>query len=102
MLSEETLLKYIDGVKYQNEIENEFTTVLSKFDSDNYNVAFVSYKLSHAFDAILIETIGKDKFDWLMWWMFDSEFGTKHYMVTIEDKEDNVSNFSDFYELILK
>ena len=84
MIKKETLKKYIDGLNHQNECDNKFHDVLEFIHADNYNISLVSEKYSMAMEALVEEFIGKNAFDWLQWWLWETNAGIHGIELTVE------------------
>ena len=75
MIKKEILKNYIDGLNHQNECDNKFHDVLKFIHPDNYNISLVSEKYSMAMEALVEEFIGPIAFDFLQWWLWETNVG---------------------------
>lgn len=99
MFSKEVMTNYVKAIQKQYELTNAIEGALRKIDSDNQLMGLVSGELSSAVDQMLLEVMGAEKFDWLSWWMWDCDFGTKNTVVTyVDGKNVDVADFSVLYD----
>jgi hypothetical protein len=63
----------------------------------------MSNEMLFSIDNILTEILGKEKFEWLSWWMWETDFGTKNTKVTYVDNDIviDVINFTILYDEFL-
>ena len=75
MIKKEILKNYVDGLNQQNKCDNKFYDVLKFIHADNYNISLVSESFTIAMDALIEEVIGKNTFDCLQWWLWETNVG---------------------------
>ena len=75
MIKKEILKNYIDGLNHQSDCDNHFNDVLKFIHADNYNISLVSESFTIAMDALIEEVIGKNTFDCLQWWLWETNVG---------------------------
>ena len=84
MIKKEILKNYIDGLNHQSDCDNHFNDVLKFIHADNYNISLVSESFTIAMDALIEEVIGKNAFDWLQWWLWETTAGIHGIELTVE------------------
>ena len=107
MIKKETLKKYIDGLNHQNECDNKFHDVLEFIHADNYNISLVSEKYSMAMEALVEEFIGTVAFDFLQWWLWetnvgigDNKFGVEPEIFDGEKLIHTIDTFDKLYDYL--
>ena len=102
MIKKEILKNYVDGLNQQNKCDDKFHDVLKFIHADNYNISLVSESFTIAMDALIEEVIGKNAFDWLQWWLWetnvgigDNEFGVDP---VIFDKNSQITHTLDTFD----
>lgn len=55
--------------------EDMLNTALRSLGSDNYMFSLCE-PLENAYTTLVAELLGTELFDWLMWWMYETDYGT--------------------------
>jgi len=84
MIKKETLKKYIDGIQHQNDAEQKLFEALKFIQPDNYNISLVSETYSMAMEAVLEEFMGAVAYDYLQWWMWETNAGMNNNVSGVE------------------
>jgi hypothetical protein len=101
-ISKETLEMYVLSIKKNNNIIEALNSSLRELDGENSLFSLMSNDMLVSIDKILTEILGKEKFEWLSWWMWETNFGEKNTIVIYPDKTIvNVNNFSTLYNSFL-
>jgi len=107
MIKKETLKKYIDGIQHQNDCEDKLFEALKFTHSDNYNISLVSEKYSMAMEALVEEFIGTVAFDFLQWWLWetnvgisDNKFGVEPQIFDGEKLIHTIDTFDKLYDYL--
>lgn len=66
--------------------EEMLSTALQTLGSDN-QVFGLAEPIEGAYTELVAELIGPELFDWLMWWMYECDHGTKKMEFTIDGTE---------------
>jgi len=102
MIKKEILKNYVDGLNQQNKCDNKFYDVLKFIHADNYNISLVSESFTIAMDALIEEVIGKNTFDCLQWWLWETNvgIGDKEFGVdpVIFDKNSQITHTLDTFD----
>ena len=102
MIKKEILKNYIDGLIHQNECDNKFYDVLKFIHADNYNISLVSESYTIAMDALIEEVIGKNTFDCLQWWLWETNVGIGDNKFRVDpvifDKNDEIIHTLDTFD----
>jgi hypothetical protein len=62
---------------------DQLNTALGSLGSDNYLYSLCE-PLEGAYTALVEELLGPELWDWLMWWMYETDHGTKPMEFTID------------------
>lgn len=89
---------YIDAIYAQSAGIREVNAALKKLDSENAFFGINSYAFEQAMDAFIKMAIGEDNFEWIMWYMWDNDFGRGGKDVII----DGVSFIVDSPDVLVK
>jgi len=84
MITKEILKNYIDGIQHQDDCERKVFEALAFIQPDNYNITLVSEKYSRAMEELIEEFIGETAFEWLQWWMWETNAGMKNTVHGVE------------------
>ena len=68
--------------------ESQLHTALQALGSDN-QVFGLAEPLEGAYTELVHQLIGDSLFDWLMWWMYETEMGTKSMHFNIDGVDYN-------------
>ncbi len=103
----EVLRKFVDEHQHTDEISMTLNELFRQLNSDNAFNLGIPYKLNLAVEEILKLAIGQVKFDWLMWWMYDSisiMSGKRHAIVGDATGNNDVEllNFDEFFDFAFK
>ncbi len=94
---------YIDGVRKQDAAEDRLAEAFSALCSENMLMGVAS-PVSGALDSVLRKVIGEFDFDWVSWYIYEADFGTKDFEFTIDHKPYLVNKISldEFLELVME
>jgi len=102
MIKKEILKNYVDGLNQQNKCDKKFHDVLKFIHADNYNISLVSESFTIAMDALIEEVIGKNTFDWLQWWLWESNVGIGDNKFGVDpvifDKNSQITHTLDTFD----
>ena len=102
MIKKEILKNYVDGLNQQNKCDNKFYDVLKFIHADNYNISLVSESFTIAMDALIEEVIGKNTFDCLQWWLWETNVGIGDNQFGVDpvifDKNDEIIHTLDTFD----
>jgi hypothetical protein len=82
----ELLKAFVAGVKDQNEAEEKLTDALSAMNNENF-IFSLSERIYGAFSGAVKNLVGKESYDWVDWWLWETDFGTKSFDFTIHGTE---------------
>lgn len=93
---------YIDSLKRQSEQEDALSAALSLLCEDNMLFG-VSRTVSDGFASVMISVLGKFDYDWIDWYMWETDFGTKDFEFTVDGKEYVVSKMTlrEFLSIVI-
>ena len=63
---------------------DQLNRALNSLGSDNY-VASICEPLEVAYNELVAELLGEELYDWLMWWMYECDHGTRRMEFWIND-----------------
>jgi hypothetical protein len=64
---------------------DQLNKALNALGSDNY-VASICEPLEGAYNNLVQELLGEELYDWLMWWMYETDHGTKKMEFMIQGR----------------
>lgn len=64
---------------------DQLNSALRSLGSDNY-VASICEPLESAYHNLVVDLLGPELFDWLMWWMYDTDHGTRKMEFMIQGR----------------
>jgi hypothetical protein len=67
---------YAMALKTQREYDNHLDTALRLINPDN-QIYGLADAVEGAYTNLVQELLSENLFDWLMWWMYETEYGTK-------------------------
>lgn len=76
---------YVDALKRQSSAEGAIHQVFQALGSDN-QIFSLAEPIEGAYTQLVTELLGPELFEWLMWWMYECDFGTKSGYFTIDSK----------------
>lgn len=79
----QTAYNYCMALKLQRDLEQELSKILQMINLDN-QVFGLADAVEGPYTDLVHELIGDNLFEWLMWWMYETEFGTKDMEFIIE------------------
>lgn len=86
---------YAMALKTQRINEDMVNKAFSTLGSDNQIFALAE-PIEGPYSDLVQETIGEHLFDWLMWWMYETDYGTQQMLFTIEEKTYNPTEMTLF------
>ncbi len=63
---------------------DQLNRAFAALGSDNY-VASICEPLEAAYNELVAELLGPELYDWLMWWMYETDHGTRNMEFWIND-----------------
>lgn len=75
--------EYAQAIIVQQAAEDAFNKALRALGSDNQIIDLCS-PLRHGYRNLLSRTVGEQIYDWLEWWMYETDHGTKPMEFTID------------------
>jgi hypothetical protein len=80
---------------------DQLNTALNSLGSDNYLFSLCE-PLEAAYTKLVEELLGPELWDWLMWWMYETDHGTKHMEFSIDNVEYNPTQITlyKFLEIV--
>ena len=93
---------YVNSCYLQNKVTN---TICDAFGLLNpYNrIDTLCEPVEFAYTELMESIIGSKKMDWIHWWIYETEYGTKSLGFTVGDTEYDTMGmeFSEFYDLVM-
>lgn len=96
------VIRYVNAVRKHCEKELQLSKALSTYNENN--IFMSDNTLLDAYSQTIEGLISTSGMDWLAWWMYETNFGTRSMSFWVNDVEYDAAevSFSDFYDLILK
>lgn len=79
---------------------DQLNTALRSLGSDNY-LCSLCEPLESAYNELVQELLGEELFDWLMWWMYETDHGTRRMEFSINDVEYDPTQMTLYKFLML-
>ena len=77
---------YVNSTKSQAEATECFNSALGTLCTDNY-IFSLAEPIEAAYTSLVEELLGPDLFDWLMWWIYETDYGTQPKSFEINGQE---------------
>ena len=74
---------YAQAMRTQRVYEQQVEVALGSLCRDN-TIFSLCEPVEGPYTELLQQTIGTYLFDWLLWWMYDSDYGTKPYTFSVD------------------
>lgn len=85
MNKEKIANEYVKAIKNQSDLEDELNKTIQKLGTENC-IFSLSESLREAYSWTIKNILGDDLYDWVEWWMYEAEFGTRPMKFFIPDK----------------
>lgn len=85
--------RYIEGIVEDDKHSNTVQEVIQKIFVDASCLGTVS-PLATAFTDLVAELLGEDCLNWVDWWIYETNFGTKPYEFSINSKQYTATDLS--------
>lgn len=77
---------YCQAMLTQRAYEDQFSRALQCINPDNQAFGLAD-PVEGPYTNLVAELLGPELFEWLMWWMYETEHGTKRMGFSIDGKE---------------
>jgi hypothetical protein len=77
---------YLTAMIAQRSGEQQVSQAFASLGSDN-SIFGLAEPLEGAYTELVAELLGPELFDWLMWWMYETDCGTKCMHFSIDNVE---------------
>lgn len=100
-MTKSVVQQYVTAVQSQYDKEFALFNALRSFCPDNY-IFSMSNDVIDAYSELIKTIIGKNNFDWVSWWMWETDFGQNSTAFYIHEKQYDPSGmtFSEFWDLV--
>ncbi len=82
-------VNYISAIQKQQEVDNILNIAIQAITPDNQIISLVSEEYQKACDNIFKYVIGDQNFDWISWWIYETNFGKAELSFFIDDIKYN-------------
>ena len=102
MISFDMFKKFIEAIKKQHEKETKFTKALESI-CDGFFVSELTEDITNMLVTIM-ETELEDTSEWLTWWMYEKDFGTRKDMTAYyaDESEIKLDTVEEIYNFLIK
>lgn len=76
------------GIKLQRELEHQLDKSLQLLNPDN-QVFGLADAVEGPYTDLVEQLLGPELWDWLLWWIYETDWGTKPMQFTIHEAEHN-------------
>jgi ABC-type uncharacterized transport system permease subunit len=92
---------YVQAMKYQAECEDIVNVALQQLNPDN-QVIGTARPLQAAYSKLVQELVTPQQWDWLDWWMWETDFGQRSAAFGVNNEMVDVQgmSFFKFWEII--
>jgi len=102
-LSHKYLLQYVEAKLQERNLSDQLEGVMRRFNSENQVFSMTPPKVYDLVETLMLELVAdRELLDWVHWWMYDCEHGTRHMDFTVEGREYDVTDltFQEFLEIV--
>lgn len=92
---------YVFARKIQNEKEYEFESALKAFSTENQIYQLICSEYWDAIDAIILHLIGEKGVDWLGWWIYETDYGTKNALASDDTGNVTLDTFDKLWDFVI-
>ena len=94
---------YIKACQIQECFERAVNTAVKQLDPDNEIFSLSTYA-QQAYTRLVEELVGNQAFEWILWWQYEAEYGTKNVGFTINNTAYNAQHTTTlkFLEIVLE
>ena len=98
----EFLKQYAIAKLDETYLEEQLNSILQRINPDNYLVGMQSPKSAQLLDDLMAHIAGPDLLDWVHWWIWEADHGSKHFDFSVGGREYTVSEltFEQFLEIV--
>jgi hypothetical protein len=92
---------YATATKSQSLAVDNLNQALQVLNTDNYLFSLCE-PIELAYTELVEQLLGPELFDWLGWWMYEADYGTKSTMYSInnQDYDPKLQTFEQFWTTI--
>lgn len=93
---------YVQGIRDQDAREDDVSQAFRALSDDNM-VFSLSAKVRDAFHEVMKSILGDYDYDWLTWYMWEADFGSKSFEFSIDETEYVVNKMTldEFLQLVI-
>lgn len=104
MIDKALISQYVSSMLALDDTNNKLDQLLKVIDIDNNFSSLIPFDYYNTTNQLLIAHIGEDKFESLMYWMYDcvNEEGNRCFPVEDETGSTVISDFDKFYALVFE
>ena len=92
---------YLHALQAQRDAETQFNQALQALGSDNQTFGLAE-PIEGAYNQLVQEILGPELWEWLMWWMYETDSGTKpmHFEVNHQSYDPTKLSFDKFWTIV--
>lgn len=101
MNTQKIALDYAQATHLQTEAEDRLNLAFGALGSDNM-VMSLAEPIFRAYTKLIQEILGPKAWDWLIWWMYETDSGTKPMEFTLNEVDycPTQLTFDEFWNLV--
>lgn len=94
--------QYCEARLEETVLEDQLNKAFQRINCDNYIVGLQTPKTSELLEALMEHVAGKQLMDWVYWWIYEADHGTKHFDFTVDGREYTASELTleQFLEIV--
>lgn len=92
---------YVFAIKAQHEKEEEVCRVLQSINSENQLFQLVCNQYNDAVQSLVHNLIGDKGVDWLGWWIYETEYGTKNAYAEDSTGRVQLDTFDKLWDFVI-
>ena len=92
---------YAQATKLQGTATDQFNIGLCSLGMDNY-VFSLAEPIETAYTQLVEELLGPELFEWLNWWIYETDYGTQNMTFALngQDYDPTQFDFDQFWRLV--
>ena len=92
---------YAQATKSQAQATDNINQALQAICQDNC-IFSLAEPVEQAYTRLVTELLGQELFDWLMWWIYETDYGTKSMMYSVNnhDYDPKSQTLEEFWNII--
>lgn len=93
---------YVKATLKQRDVDQKLTKAFADLNPSNHLFSFVNDEYAQSYVKVVQTVIGFYNWDWIDWWMWETDFGTKDMKFHIDgvDYDPRTMTFEQFFDMV--